>query len=121
MVRAQGVPVVALDADELRREIGRRVARRRVEIEMTQAELAHRIGVTFQQLYKYEIGKNNMSVVTMVAVCAALDVSPLTLLRGLSVPPLSPLIQYAPRRTHRGMKRSSKVLDSAAGEADGAR
>jgi transcriptional regulator with XRE-family HTH domain len=41
---------------------------------LTQAELADKLNVTFQQIQKYEKGKNRMSAATMVQIAAVLDV-----------------------------------------------
>jgi len=41
---------------------------------LTQAELADKLNVTFQQIQKYEKGKNRMSAAMMVQIAAVLDV-----------------------------------------------
>jgi transcriptional regulator with XRE-family HTH domain len=41
---------------------------------LTQAALADKLNVTFQQIQKYEKGKNRMSAATMVQIAAVLDV-----------------------------------------------
>jgi transcriptional regulator with XRE-family HTH domain len=41
---------------------------------LTQAELADKLNVTFQQIQKYEKGRNRMSAATMVQIAAVLDV-----------------------------------------------
>lgn len=41
---------------------------------MSQERLAHLIGVTFQQIQKYEKGVNRVSVGTLLAIASALDV-----------------------------------------------
>jgi transcriptional regulator with XRE-family HTH domain len=41
---------------------------------LSQAELADQLNVTFQQIQKYEKGKNRMSAAMMVQIAAALDV-----------------------------------------------
>ena len=47
-------------ADSRDAEVGRRVRSRRLECRLTQTELADGIGVTFQQVQKYEKGKNRI-------------------------------------------------------------
>jgi len=41
---------------------------------LTQAELADKLNVTFQQIQKYEKGRNRMSAATMVQIAEVLDV-----------------------------------------------
>ena len=41
---------------------------------LTQAELAKALGLSFQQVHKYEQGKNRMSAAMMVQIAAMLDV-----------------------------------------------
>src|SRR5580704_1631463 len=47
---------------------------RRVEMDFSQAELAKRIGVTFQQVQKYEKGVNRVGASRLQQVATALDV-----------------------------------------------
>ena len=52
--------VRARRADNRDAEVGRRVRSRRLECRLSQTELADRIGVTFQQVQKYEKGVNRI-------------------------------------------------------------
>ncbi|HEY9216714.1 MAG TPA: helix-turn-helix transcriptional regulator [Phenylobacterium sp.] len=52
--------------------IGARIRSRRVYQKMSQTELATRIGVSFQQVQKYERGANRVSGSKLVAIAAAL-------------------------------------------------
>ena len=45
-----------------------------------QADLAKALGVTFQQIQRYEHGRNRISVSTLIRAAAALDVAPEDLL-----------------------------------------
>jgi transcriptional regulator with XRE-family HTH domain len=38
-------------------------------MEMSQEHLGHRLGVTFQQIQKYEAGKNRMSAARLYEIC----------------------------------------------------
>lgn len=49
------------DPNALDRWIGSRVAERRVAIRMTQSQLAKGLGISFQQLQKYEAGQNRIA------------------------------------------------------------
>lgn len=55
--------------------IGARMRLRRKTLGVSQSALAERIGVSFQQVQKYERGANRVSGSTLVAVAAALDTS----------------------------------------------
>lgn len=61
-----------MTADEL---IGARIKRRRVECGKTLAEVAGDIGVTPQQIWRYEDGQNPVSVANLFHLSAVLGVS----------------------------------------------
>jgi len=61
-------------ADGHDQEIGRRVRRRRLECKLTLSDLANQIGVTFQQVRKYEKGINRIDAVRLQQISEALDV-----------------------------------------------
>jgi len=53
--------------------IGARIRARRRQLGLTQSELAERLGVSFQQVQKYEQGANRVAASTLVAAAAALS------------------------------------------------
>lgn len=53
---------------------------------MTQEQLAHEMGVSFQQLQKYETGANRISAGKLFAAAHALDVAPDAFFDGLAAP-----------------------------------
>lgn len=55
-------------------ELGKRIRLRRVERKMSQAELGDALGVTFQQVQKYEKGVNRVSTTRMAEIARALGV-----------------------------------------------
>jgi transcriptional regulator with XRE-family HTH domain len=55
-------------------ELGRRLRLRRVEQKMSQSELADKLGVTFQQVQKYEKGVNRIGASRLQHIATALDV-----------------------------------------------
>src|SRR5689334_7557355 len=63
--------------------IGDRLRERRIFLGMTQQELAEAIGLTFQQIQKYENGTNRIAVARLLELAVALKVSPLYFLKGL--------------------------------------
>jgi transcriptional regulator with XRE-family HTH domain len=61
-------------ADSRDAEVGRRVRSRRLECKLSQTELADRIGVTFQQVQKYEKGVNRIGAGRLQRISEALEV-----------------------------------------------
>jgi len=55
-------------------ELGRRLRLRRVEQKMSQDEVAKKVGVTFQQVQKYEKGVNRVGASRLQQIATALDV-----------------------------------------------
>ena len=55
--------------------IGARIRERRLALSMTQAGLGEKLGVTLQQVQKYEKGVNRVSAARLFEVCEALGVS----------------------------------------------
>ncbi len=66
-------------------ELGKRVKAMRVLHGFTQAQLSKQIGITFQQLQKYESGANRICVSRLFDICKvfAMDIS--TFLKDFSV------------------------------------
>ncbi len=62
--------------------VGRNVRIWRLTRGMSQEQLAKRLGVTFQQLQKYEVGANRIGTGRLVKVAAALGVSIARLFEG---------------------------------------
>ncbi len=54
--------------------VGRRVRHCRWMQGMTQQQLGDKVGITFQQIHKYETGTNRISASRMWGIAAALDV-----------------------------------------------
>ncbi len=59
--------------DPIDLRIGARIRMRRKSISLSQGVLAGRIGVTFQQVQKYERGANRVSGSMLVGIAGALD------------------------------------------------
>ena len=62
-----------LDAIDV--HIGRRIRARRRVLGMNQTDLARRIGVTFQQVHKYETGQSAVTAARLFVVAATLGVT----------------------------------------------
>ncbi|MEZ5996417.1 MAG: helix-turn-helix domain-containing protein [Hyphomonadaceae bacterium] len=61
-------------ASDIDRHIGARIRARRLELRMSQEQLAEAIGVTFQQIQKYEKGVNRVSASMLYRITQTLDV-----------------------------------------------
>lgn len=77
---------VAIDA-----HIGERLRILRTLAGLSQSELAHTIGVTYQQLQKYEYGRNRISACQIYLLARALAREPAEFFHGLDGFPLSEL------------------------------
>lgn len=60
-------------ANALDRKLGQRVRTRRLKIGMSQERLAELLGVTFQQVQKYEKGVNRIAASRLFDIAGALD------------------------------------------------
>lgn len=67
-------PHVARRADDRDAEVGRRVRSRRLERKLSQTELAGKVGVTYQQVCKYESGANRIGAGRLQRIAEALGV-----------------------------------------------
>ena len=56
--------------------IGAVVRMRRVKLEMSQGELGRALGVTFQQIQKYEQGANSIASTRIADLCRTLEITP---------------------------------------------
>ena len=55
--------------------IGARMRDRRIALGLTQEDLGQKLGVSFQQVQKYENGSNRVSAARLFEICEALDLS----------------------------------------------
>lgn len=70
------------DMDKL---IGKRIRIERQAVGMTQETLARKLGITFQQVQKYEKGANRVAVGTLILIARAIGVQPISLFRTVAV------------------------------------
>lgn len=70
--------------DDRDRMIGLRVKAYREINGLSQTELGEKVGVTFQQIQKYESGKNKVSVSKLIDMCKILNTPLMTFLSGLA-------------------------------------
>lgn len=70
--------------DPINVRLGERIRAMRKLRLMTQADIARHLGITFQQVQKYERGKNRISVPMLLHIAHCLDVPADVLLAGLT-------------------------------------
>jgi len=56
--------------------IGQRMRKARIKLNMPGREMAVKLGITPQQIYKYENGENNIPNHKISTICKFLDISP---------------------------------------------
>jgi transcriptional regulator with XRE-family HTH domain len=78
-------------------EVGRRIRARRLECWLSQQELARGLGVSFQQIQKYEKGANRISAGRLLAICNLLQV-PITFFYDSATPSRSGETRLKPSR-----------------------
>src|SRR5262249_1112967 len=95
--------------------VGRNVRIWRMAKGLTQAQLAHRVGVTFQQLQKYEIGGNRIPTGRLVKLAGILDISISRLFEGPdgAEPPRSLLALISDSRSFR-LANAFAVIENSA-------
>lgn len=71
-------------ANAIDRKLGQRVRSRRLEIGMSQERLAELLGVTFQQVQKYEKGVNRIAASRLHDIAAALELPVARFFEGLA-------------------------------------
>ncbi|MHA1564066.1 MAG: helix-turn-helix domain-containing protein [Alphaproteobacteria bacterium] len=64
--------------------VGQRLRQRRELSGMPQKELARKLGISFQQVQKYESGANRISASKLWELCCVLDVAPGYFFDGIS-------------------------------------
>lgn len=90
------------EPDPIDVHVGGRVQLRRTLMGMTQEQLAKAIGVSFQQVQKYERGLNRLSASRLFDVCQALGVS------------ITYFFEDVPEEVLRSRKRNADVKEPAA-------
>src|SRR5690242_10560852 len=71
-------------ANAIDRKLGQRVRARRLEIGMSQERLAELLGVTFQQVQKYEKGVNRIAASRLHSIAGALEMPIARFYEGLT-------------------------------------
>src|SRR5262245_37249327 len=81
--RGRGRFMSAKSPDAIDRLVGRNIRIQRLAKGLSQTDLAAQLGVSFQQVQKYERGANRIGAGRLVRIAGTLDVSLLTLFEGI--------------------------------------
>ena len=82
-------------------EIGQTIAHIRKAQGLSQTQLGEALGVTFQQVQKYEKGTNRVSVSALIGICRALGVGPMDIIGK----------QFGAQEASPASKLASEVVD----------
>jgi transcriptional regulator with XRE-family HTH domain len=85
-----------LSSNAIDEHVGRQLRRARRASGLSQAQLAERLSLTFQQVQKYERGINRLSASKMFLAAAALDVPISTFYDGLTLNDAAPPVPLPP-------------------------
>jgi transcriptional regulator with XRE-family HTH domain len=73
ITKLSAAPTPASDAHPVDRHVGQQIRIWRIQSNVTQSDLAKSIGVSFQQVQKYENGKNRVSASTLYLMARSLN------------------------------------------------
>ncbi len=91
--------------------VGQRVRAQRVAIGMSQEKLADALGLTFQQVQKYEKGTNRISCSKLVQIAKALRVHPAFFFEGLPEDGSAPLPEQHSFMTMMGSRHGMQICE----------
>lgn len=86
--RAIGTTGLADGPDPVDTHVGKRLKLRRQVLNVSQHDLADAVGVTFQQIQKYESGHNRVSASRLYQIAVALKVGPAFFFEDLGTAPI---------------------------------
>lgn len=92
--------------------VGQRIRLQREALGLSQQQLGEQLGITFQQIQKYERGANRVSASKLYAISSLLEVSVLYFFEGIEETPKDPT--YAKRGDLGAAKLFSKIEDQNA-------
>lgn len=100
--------------DPIDASIGARLRQIRMLRQLSQTKLGDALGVSFQQIQKYESGANRVSASALVRLSRALEVSPVHFLEGFGneASPADPLSKAVGRLSPRALAVVEDVVRS---------
>ena len=72
--------------DTMHIDLGRKICKHRNLMNMSQMTLADHLGISYQQVQKYEKGISKVNLPRLVQICKALEVNPLEFLESILGP-----------------------------------
>ena len=69
---------------DIDRALAERIRARRIALGITQHQLGEQLGISYQQVHKYEIGANRISVARLCDLCRVLGLMPAEVLADLA-------------------------------------
>jgi transcriptional regulator with XRE-family HTH domain len=93
--------------------VGRNVRIWRMARGLSQAELASRLGVTFQQLQKYEVGSNRIGTGRLVKIASILGLPIQTLFEGADADPSRSLLALVADARAFRLARAFAAIDNS--------
>lgn len=100
------------DSRALSHQIGQKLREFRSAVGMSQRQLADQLGVSFQQLQKYEAGANYIGAHRVVQIARILNVDVSEIFRGISTSVSSPLKERgSPLQTTKMMAAYANIRD----------
>jgi transcriptional regulator with XRE-family HTH domain len=93
--------------------VGRNVRIWRMARGLSQAQLASRLGVTFQQLQKYEVGTNRIGTGRLVGVAKILSIPIATLFEGADTDPSRSLLALVADARAFRLARAFSAIDNS--------
>lgn len=110
MVEMQyGVSELKAERDPIDVQVGARLRLIRTSRRVSLEELGRRIGVTYQQIQKYETGANRISASTLYRIAKAFETSPMFFFEGLDES--EPAQPVASRETLQSSLALSRIPD----------
>lgn len=82
-------PNETVEQQRLTMIIGERLRSARVAANMSQTTLGQRLGLSFQQIQKYEVGANRISLANLLVFCRLMGISIAKFLEGIETLPLT--------------------------------
>ena len=83
-MRSKGKPSVQFDHRSTSKKVGAHLKAMRIKLELTQREVGDVLGLSFQQIQKYERGGNDISVVRLIQFSQALKIDPSAFLASVN-------------------------------------
>jgi transcriptional regulator with XRE-family HTH domain len=83
-VRSKRQPDVEFDHRSTSKKIGAQLKTMRITLKLTQREVGDILGLSFQQIQKYERGSNDISLVKLIQFSDALKVDPCVFLASIN-------------------------------------